>query len=60
MNSKLAEAINKYRNEPIFHKLVQLLQYWIRDDLITITELKNALLIIEYDEELNKRGIGKY
>jgi len=56
MSRKLSKAIGKHRNDRNFHEMVRKFQSAINDRVFTIRDLKDAILIIEYDEELRKRG----
>jgi hypothetical protein len=58
MTAKLANAINRHRNDRKFHDVVRTMQGWMNGGLIDLRGLQDAVLLVEYDKELRKRGVG--
>lgn len=57
MSAELSRAIGKHHNDRKFHDMLRRLQGAINDRVITIQDLKDAVLLIEYDEKLRGRGV---
>lgn len=56
MTQELSEAIGRHRNDRVFHDVVRTMQNWVKAGLIDLKGLKEAILLLEYDEEIKKGG----
>lgn len=52
----MTSAKERYRNDPVFHRLVDVIRSMLRDNQATPSELREALMLAAYLEEMENPG----